>query len=221
MKITANQLIKIFPQSKSTAAMYIELFNEMLDEYGINTQTRLAHFISQLGHESQSFTRLVENLNYSAHGLASTWKSRYSTGKLVLVKGRKVLEPNALALSLHRRPEAIANNVYANRLGNGDEKSGDGWKYRGRGLIMITGLYNYQMAAKRTGLDLVNHPELLEIPKNALLASLAYWKENNLNAYANGSTENDVEKMSGKINGGTIGLAERKELFKTAMMVLV
>jgi putative chitinase len=219
MKISANQLIAVFPQSKKTAAMYAELFNELLDQYGINTEARVSHFVSQVGHESLGFTRLVENLNYSAQGLASTWKNRYSTGKIILVKGKKMPEPNALALSLHRKPEAIANNTYANRLGNGNEASGDGWRYRGRGLIMITGLNNYKMCAKRTGLDLVNHPELLEIPRNALLASLEYWKENNLNAYANGVTEDDVEIVSEKINGGTIGLDERKEAFKRAIAV--
>lgn len=220
MKVTDKQLIQIFPQSKKTAAMYAELFNELLETYGIGSKERVAHFISQVGHESQGFTRLVENLNYSAQGLASTWKSRYSTGKTIVVGGKRVPEPNALALSLHRKPEAIANNTYANRLGNGNEASGDGWRYRGRGLIMITGLNNYKMCAKRTGLDLVKHPELLEIPRNALIASLEYWKENNLNAYANGSEESDVEIVSEKINGGRIGLEDRKEAFKRAMVAL-
>lgn len=222
MNITASQLIAIFPQSKSVAEVYAGLFNELFDKYGITTKERAAHFISQVGHESSGFTRLVENLNYSAEGMAATWKKRYSTGKMITVKGRKVPEPNALALSLHRRPEAIANNTYANRLGNGPESSGEGWKYRGRGLVMITGKFNYEEGGKYSGLDLVNHPELLEDPRNATIVSLEYWKSRNLNTIADKTTEknNQVEPMTYKINGGYIGLDKRKEAFALAMKYL-
>lgn len=217
MKITANQLVKIFPQSKAVAQQYADLFNELFAQYGITEPVHAAGFISQVGHESGGFTRLVENLNYSAQGLASTWKNRYSTGKMIVVKGKRVPEPNALALSLHRRPEAIANNTYANRMGNGPESSGDGWKYRGRGLIQITGRYNYEQAAKATGLDLINHPELLEEPRNATIVSLDYWKRNGLSKVA---ATQDIKALTRAINGGLIGLSDREDHFEKALEVL-
>lgn len=216
MKITASQLVAVFPQSKSVAQQYADMFNELFPKYGITTRERVAGFISQVGHESMGFTRLVENLNYSAHGLAATWKSRYSTGKMVMVKGRKVPEPNMLALSLHRRPEAIANNCYADRMGNGPEASGDGWKFRGRGLLMITGKFNYTRVAKATGLDLLKNPELLEQPRNATVASLIHWDTEHLNVHCD---KRDLVALSKGVNGGLIGFDERKELFERAMEV--
>lgn len=214
MSITSSQLISLFPQSKNVAVQYTDLMNELLPKHGITTPERIVGFVTQLGHESGGFTKLVENLNYSAQGLANTWDKRYSTGKKHMVDGKKVWEPNTLALSLHRRPEAIANNVYASRLGNGNEQSGDGWKYRGRGLIMITGAYNYGVAGKALKLDLMNKPELLEVPRHALIASLDYWTRNGLNAIAD---KRDVEELSKKINGGTIGLKERIVLWDKAI----
>lgn len=221
MNITASQLTSIFPQSKSVAAQYAALFNELFPLYDINTKERAAHFLSQVGHESNGFTTLVENLNYSADGLANTWK-RYRTGKMILVKGKKRHEPNALALSLHRRPEAIANNTYANRLGNGPENSGDGWKYRGRGLIMITGLDNYTAGEKYSGLPLVKHPELLEVPRTATIVSLEYWKANDLNKLADKTIPKNfyVEEVTQKVNGGQIGFKERFAYFELAMKYL-
>ena len=216
MKITASQLVAVFPQSKSVAQQYADLFNELFPNYGITTRERVAGFISQVGHESMGFTRLVENLNYSAHGLAATWKNRYSTGKMVLVEGRKVPEPNMLALSLHRRPEAIANNCYADRMGNGPEASGDGWKFRGRGLLMITGKFNYSRIAKATGLDLLKNPELLEQPRNATVASLIHWDTERLNVHCD---KRDLVALSKGVNGGLIGFDKRKELFEHAMEV--
>lgn len=179
--------------------------------YDISTPERIAAFIAQIAHESARFGRLVENLNYSASGLALTWPSRFRT------PGGK---PNALALRLHRNPEAIANNVYANRLGNGSENSGDGWKYRGRGLIQITGRSNHrECGAGLAGLsvDLEVKPELLEYPIYAALSAGWYWHTRGLNAHADGG---DIERISRIINGGTNGLQDRIELTARAMQVL-
>jgi len=219
--ITATQLVKIMPACKN-AAVYAELFNELFPKFDITTKKRQAAFISQVGHESGSLNRLIENLNYSAQGLATTWPGRYSTGKKIKVGNRLVHEPNLLAQSLHRRPEAIANNCYANRLGNGNEQSGEGWKYRGRGLMQITGKANYQMCSAYCGLDLVKNPELLEQRRIAVETALCFWRHNDLNRLADkiSDTKPNVTDLTQKINGGTHGLKERLELYTVAMRVL-
>lgn len=219
--ITATQLVKIMPACKN-AAVYAELFNELFPKFDITTKKRQAAFISQVGHESGSLNRLIENLNYSAEGLASTWPGRYSTGKKIIVNDKTVNEPNLLAKSLHRRPEAIANNCYANRLGNGDEKSGDGWRYRGRGLMQITGKANYQMCSSYCGVDLVKNPELLEQKRCAVETALCFWRHNKLNALADKIVleKPNVTDLTQKINGGTHGIKERLELFIVAMRIL-
>jgi putative chitinase len=154
--------------------------------YEIETANRLAAFLAQCGHESASFTQVVENLNYSARGLADRWPQRYSTGhrSRAGATGSAHWIPNQLAVSLGRRPEAIANNVYANRLGNGSEASGDGWRFRGRALLQITGRANYRAASIALGLDFVATPELLEEPRFAALVSAWWWHEHNANVHA-------------------------------------
>lgn len=221
--INSKQLIQILPNSKAVAAEFAELFNELCPKYGIDNSTRLAAFVSQVGHESGHLTRLIENLNYSAQGLANTWPNRYSTGRKIIVGGKKVNEPNSLALSLHRRPEAIANNCYSSRLGNGNEASGDGWKYRGRGLMQITGKSNYIMCSTYACFDLVKNPELLEQKRNAVETALCYWKHYDLNRFADmadDKTLTNIDKLTKAINGGQHGLAERKELYLVAKRVL-
>ncbi|HCR1382557.1 TPA: glycoside hydrolase family 19 protein, partial [Pseudomonas aeruginosa] len=124
MLITEQQLLQIFPNAGHRAGFFVPALNVAMERFGITAPVRGAAFLAQVGHESSQLTRLVENLNYSAQGLAATWPSRYrgADGK-----------PNALALNLARHPQAIANNTYASRNGNGDEASGDGWRFRGRG----------------------------------------------------------------------------------------
>lgn len=215
--LTVSQFQQIFPSAK-TANTYVPLLNELLPQYGVTTKHEIAAFLSQVGHESGSFNRMVEGLNYSAHGLAATWPKRYSTGNKVTVNGKKVPEPNTLALSLHRRPEAIANNVYANRLGNGNEQSGDGWLYRGRGLLQNTGKHNYTVCTKKTGIDFVNHPELMELPRNALISALCFWDTNNLDLLDDRIS--DTEKLTEAVNGGRNGLEERKHILELALSIL-
>jgi len=154
--------------------------------YEINTANRLAAFLAQCSHESAGFTRLVENLNYSGQGLADTWPQRYSTGARARAgtAGPVHWIPNALALRLNRRPEAIANNVYANRLGNGSEASGDGWRFRGRALLQITGRANYGAASAALGVDLIAAPQTLEEPRFAALVSAWWWHERDANRQA-------------------------------------
>lgn len=174
--------------------------------YGIDASAmRLAAFLAQTAHESAGFTRTVESLSYSAEGLARTWPSRFAVG------GR----PGPLALRLAHRPEAIANTVYGGRIGNTGPE--DGWRYRGRGLIQITGKDNYRAIGKALGLDLVTHPELAAQPTTAVLVSLEFWHGAHLNELA------DVEDMEGitrGINGGLTGLVERQALYARAIRVV-
>ncbi|HHG5650489.1 TPA: glycoside hydrolase family 19 protein, partial [Pseudomonas aeruginosa] len=149
-----------------------------------------------------------ENLNYSAQGLAATWPSRYRSAD-----GK----PNALALNLARHPQAIANNTYALRNGNGDEASGDGWRYRGRGLLQITGRSNYRAAGAGLGQPLEAEPELLEQPEWAALSAAWWWSTRGLNELAD---QGEFATITRRINGGLNGQAERLALWERAKAVL-
>lgn len=190
------------------AALYATPLQIAAERYDISTPRRVACFVGQLAHESACFSRVVENLNYSADGLARTWPSRYagSDGK-----------PNATALRLHRKPEDIANLTYAGRLGNGSAGSGDGWRYRGRGLIQITGKQNYARCGEALGLDLIRKPESLEQPMYAALSAGWYWHQTNLNELADALATAKITRL---INGGTHGLQDRIELTNTALVAL-
>ena len=168
MILTLASLSAAVPRANAHA--WLDPLNEAFAEFGIDTPGDIAAFLAQCGHESADFTMLTENLNYSAQGLASTWPNRYSSG----TRGGKQV-PNALALQLDRRPEAIANNCYANRMGNGPESSGDGWRFIGRGLIQITGRSNYTAAAQALGLDLVHMPALAALPAHAARIAAWWW----------------------------------------------
>lgn len=219
MTITAEQLSKIFGSPSAQYVQWVDPINKTLDKYGISSKQQVAMFLAQAGHESARLTAVKENLNYSADGLANTWPGRYgikaANGNYIRgTDGR--IKPNALALKLHRNQEAIGNNVYADRMGNGNEASGDGFKYRGRGLIQLTGRSNYASLTADLGVDLISSPELLESPLNAALSAGWYWKQNGLNALSG-----DVEAATRKINGGVNGLADRKDLYTKALSVLV
>ncbi|MDI6529487.1 glycoside hydrolase family 19 protein [Pseudomonas otitidis] len=176
--------------------------------FSLTTPTRQSAFLAQAAHESAGFTRLTENLNYSATGLAATWPGRF--------RGADG-QPNALARALNRRPEAIANVVYANRMGNGPEASGDGWRYRGRGLLQITGRAQYQRCGAALGLPLVEQPDLLAHPEPAVLSAAWFWQVNGLNELADAG---DFEAITRRINGGLNGLAERRALWAKFREVL-
>lgn len=180
----------------------------LMPEYGIDSPARVAAFIAQIAHESSDFTRLTENLNYSAQGLAGTWPNRFRTAQG---------QPNAHAHALHRRPEAIANAVYCNRMGNGPEASGDGWKYRGRGLKQLTGKDNYRACGEALDIDLVAHPELLEEPQWAVASACWFWRTNGCSPLAD---RGNFSALTRKINGGLIGLAEREAYWERAKAVL-
>ncbi len=168
-------------------------YKTLFDSYGINTKLRIAHFMAQIEHES-GLKPISENLNYSAKGLMQTFGKYFD---------------NSESLLYARKPEKIANRVYANRMGNGDEKSGEGWKYRGRGFIQITGKYNYIMLSKDTRINFLDNPDLLLTEANSLISALWFWNKNKLNLLAD---KNDIEGITKVINGGNNGLKHRKEL---------
>lgn len=191
--LTASILRAALPAiTQANADRFATPLADACAEFGIDTPVRLAAFLAQVAHESANLARLVENLNYSAQGLLGVWPNRFT--------------PEA-ASALARQPERIANRVYAGRLGNGDEASGDGWRYRGRGLIQVTGKTNYAACGKALGLDLVGSPELLETPGPAARSAAWFWSSRGLNAPAD---RGDIEAITRTINGGLTGLADRK-----------
>jgi putative chitinase len=168
--------------------------------YKVDTALRLAHFLAQCGHESANFKATRENLNYSAEGLNKIFKKYFPT-----------LE---LAKAYARQPEKIASKVYANRMGNGDEASKDGFKYAGKGYIQLTGKANYIEFDKTVPEDITNNPELVAV-KYPLASAAWFWSKNGLNAIADkGATDLVVTSVTKRVNGGTIGLADRIKHFK-------
>ena len=205
MTITIEQLAEALPAVKDEN---IELFYEPLvaamEEFGIDSPARMAGFLAQCAHESANFSAVRENLNYSADGLNKVFPKYFRNA------GRNAQE-------YHRQPEKIANVVYANRMGNGDEMSGDGWRFRGRGLIQLTGRNNYTLCGNDLEVDLTEEPEYLETPEGAARSAAWFWWKNNLNAFAD---KNDIVGMTKRINGGTIGLEDRKKHYFHALEVL-
>lgn len=171
--------------------------------HDINTPQRLAAFLSQCAHESAGFSVTSENLNYSAEGLRKTFAKYFPT--------------DAIAKLYARLPQKIANRVYSSRMGNGDEKSGDGWLYRGRSWIQLTGKTNYQGFAKWIGINLIDTAVYLACPEGAVMGAAYFWDTHNLNTLAD---TGDVAKVTRVINGGVNGLADRQMLYQRALTIL-
>ena len=222
MSIAVQQLLQILPNASQVAGVFVPVLNTAMGRYQIVGAKRIAAFIAQVGHESGHLTRLVENLNYSADGLANTWPIRYAEpdGKggyiKVQIVGKVRNKPNTLALSVDRKPEQIANIAYGTRMGN--TAPGDGWKYRGRGLIQITGKNNYRSCCEALALDLIAQPELLEKPNHASLSAAWFWATNGLNTLADAGK---FDAITQRINGGQTGAADRQALYARALKELV
>jgi putative chitinase len=168
-------------------------------KFELNTPLRLAHFLSQAGHESGGFKAVTENLNYGAKGLRGIFGKYFPT--------------DAKALEYERKPEKIANLVYGNRMGNGAETTGEGFKFRGRGYIQLTGKANYEAFDKVVAEDLISNPDLVAT-KYPLLSAAWFFHKNGLHKIADeGATEAVVTKVTKRVNGGTIGLADRLKHF--------
>jgi putative chitinase len=196
--VTVEQFKKLFPKCASPQE-WVTAMESVLPAHNINTTDRIASFIAQCGHESGGWTVFEENLNYSSLALTSIF-GKYFTKEL--------------ADQYARKPEKIANRVYANRMGNGDEASGDGWKYRGRGPIQVTGKTNITTFAKKLVPDfqkIIDNPSLISTDKQlSLLSAIWFWDNANLNKYADAK---DIKGMTKVINGGYNGLDERTKLY--------
>jgi len=184
---------------------------KMMEVFSISSKEHMAHYIGQLKHESQNFKRDVENLNYSAQGLANTWPHRYAVDPYAQVK-----TPNRLAKHLHRRPEAIANNCYSDRMGNGNEESGDGWKYRGRTGIMRTGKENYQaLALKVCDPCIMEDPDLVN-EKYYWESALLFFEQKKIWQHCDIVNREQIIIVTRIINGGIIGYKDRIEYVEEA-----
>lgn len=190
--------------SVELAARWIQPITLAMKEFGINTPVQQAMFIAQVGHESASFTLLVESFNYSINGLLATFGKRLSTDQASAL-GRQPGEKSVPA----NRQRAIANLVYSGRMGN--KAVDDGWKYRGRGLIQITGLDNYRACGGALKLDLISNPDQLLIDLNAVRSAAWFWQSRNCGQYAD-----DIQRVTQLINGGNNGINDRKARFELA-----
>ena len=183
---------------------WVEPLNQTFSRFDISTPAQQASFIGQASHESGNFKTLEENLQYRAETLMRVWPKRFPT-----------LE---FAKQYEKNPKKIANSVYSNRMGNRDEASGDGHRFRGRGLFQLTGHSNYFHAGKALGEDFVMNPDLVATPMYAVLTAGFFWNTHKLNQYADAR---DYVTMTKKINGGTIGLADRQKHIAHALEVLI
>lgn len=182
----------------------VEELDSLLEKYEINTVNRVAGFFAQCAHESGNFKVKVENLNYSADSLNRVFPKYFKNAGV---------DANLYA----RQPEKIANRVYANRMGNGDESSGDGWRYRGRGFIQLTGKDNYQGFANSIGRDLNSVIDYLAQDDGAMESALYYWKSRNINSTCD---SDNIESMTKKVNGGTNGLEDRRAKYEKFKSIL-
>lgn len=198
-----DKLSRIFPKtSRDILESYIGPLNGTVERFDLNTVDRAASFIAQVGHESGYLTRITENLNYSKAGLLKTFKKYFN---------------DATATQYARKPEKIANRVYANRMGNGNESSGDGWRFRGRGLIQVTGRNNYTRLAQFLDMPLEEVLKYLETHEGATVSAGWFWDENNLNQFADAK---DIRTLTRRINGGLNGLEDRIDLWERALDIL-
>jgi len=180
-----------------------EALDQLLDDYGIDTPLRVAHFVAQCAHESGNFVFIKENLNYKAASLQKIFGKYFPTAEL--------------AQQYANRPERIANRIYANRMGNGAETSGDGFRYCGRGLIQLTGKDNYTFFAGSLSIPVEEASEYLATFEGAAQSACWFWEQNNLNRFADA---NDVKGLTRAINGGYIGLEDRVSHTEHALHVL-
>ena len=207
--LEAMQLKQIMPACSSVDP-WVGPLNAAMQEFDIGSRERIAAFLAQIAHESGELGRLTENLSYSAARLTQVWPKRFPSREA--------------ALPYERNPQRLADYVYANRLGNGNAASGDGWRYRGRGLLQLTGRGNYRSVGSALTLPLEASPELLEQPLPAARSAAYFWKTHGLNELADDhNSDNDDEDfvtICVRINGGYAGLRHRQQYWARAKAVL-
>ena len=205
MELSLQQLKQLLPKNPYVEHWH-QALSQLLPDYEINTAQRIAAFVAQCSHESGGFTALKENLNYKAVTLRKIFPKYFPSDDLA----------NAYA-NMPNKQEAIANRVYASRMGNGDEHSGDGYRYCGRGLIQLTGKTNYQSFADSLEMNVEDVPEYLATFEGAAQSACWFWESNNLNQWAD---KGDILTLTKRINGGTIGLEDRIKHYEHALHVL-
>lgn len=203
VSIEPAKFLAMFPRlSAGDAANYLVPFNAACSQFEINTPLRLAAFTAQLSHESADLTRWVENLNYSASRLMTIWPTRFNSSNAGNYAGN---------------PVKIANSVYADRMGNGPEASGDGWKFRGRGPIQLTGRANYRQAGLALDLDLEENPDMVSTPEVGLRVAAWFWADRGCNQMAD---DEDFRGITRRINGGLTGYDTRLKRYKANKALL-
>lgn len=201
--ITKEQLRRAIPEATTAnIEKYYEPLVAAMEHFGINTKNRIAAFLANLAHESASFNTIEENLNYSAKRLLQVWPKHFRNRNVNLY---------------HRQPQKIANVAYANRMGNGDKNSGDGWRYRGRGLIQLTGKDNYRMFGNAIGADIVSDPDWVLTPEGATISAAWFWNSRKLNRFVDSG---DLRELTRRINGGYHGHADRVRRYNHIRKVL-
>jgi putative chitinase len=205
MELTLQQLKQLLPKNPHVEHWFNAL-SKLFPEYGIDTAERIAAFIAQCSHESGGFTTLKENLNYRPETLRKIFPKYFPSDELARAY-----------CSMPNKQAAIANRVYANRMGNGDEQSGDGYKYCGRGLIQLTGKDNYTWFAESLEITPEEASEFLATFEGAAQSACWFWESNNLNQWAD---KGDIVTLTKRINGGTIGLEDRIKHYEHALHVL-
>lgn len=202
MILTLNKLKRILVGNSNVDEWYRAL-TENIYFFEIDNEKRIAAFLAQTSHESMNYTRVIENLNYRWTSLRSVFP--------------KYFPNDSLAKKYAHDQRAIANRVYANRMGNGPESSGDGWRYRGRGLIQLTGKYNYKKFGDSLGISLSEVPDFLETFDGAVISACWYWENKDLNYYAD---NDDIKSITKLINGGYIGLEDRIRKYSNILEIL-
>ena len=202
MELTLDQLKQVIPKNQYVSYWYTAL-EQLLPQYEINTPDRIAAFLAQCAHESGGFVFIKENLNYRWQSLRKVFPKYFSTDQL--------------AQQYEKQPEKIANRVYANRMGNGTEESGDGYKFCGRGLIQVTGRENYSWFAASLQITPEEASEYMETFEGAAQSACWFWESNNLNQWAD---KRDILTLTKRINGGTIGLEDRKKHYEHCLHIL-
>lgn len=205
MQLTQEQLKQLLPKNPYLDHWYSAL-SQLLPDYEINTPQRIAAFVAQCAHESGGFLTLKENLNYKWQTLRKIFPKYFPTDELA-----------QRYASLPNKQEAIASRVYANRMGNGPEESGDGFRYCGRGLIQLTGKQNYSWFAASLNISVEEASEYLQTFEGAAQSACWFWETNNLNVLADAG---DILAMTKRINGGTIGLDDRIKHYNHALHIL-
>jgi putative chitinase len=204
MIITFEQLNSLFPNTNSNIITnFIDPFNTVIEKYEINNTNRISMFMAQVGHESGGLSVIEENLHYRADRLSVVFPSHF-------------VDVNTANYA--NKPEKIANRVYANRMGNGDEDSGDGYNFRGRGLIQLTGRDNYNNFANDMSMTIDSAVTYLETPEGAAMSAAWFWDKHGLNDFADAG---DILSVTKRINGGTNGLQDRTNLYQLALTIFV